>query len=152
MLTKIQTQKKKTLFAITIFVVMATLLAIGAPNVLAEDGVTTDAIAGTWYGNIHFSDRNSVERIQFTIPAGCEPGNICGTLLNYPVQCTWEITYDGFSNGAYQYHFSDTLKGACPSGSAGSLILLADGSLYRVHTTPFFTATGYLNQLPNAVK
>ena len=152
MFTKIRTQKKNTLMTITILVAMATLFAIGASTVLAADVVTTDAIAGTWYGNMHFSDRNAVERIQFTIPNGCEPGSVCGTLLNYPVQCTWEITYDGFSNGAYQYHFSQTLKGACPSGSAGSLTLLADGSLYRVHTTPFFTAMGYLNQLPSSVR
>ena len=140
--------KMQTLFTITMLVVMITRIAMGTSSALAEDVITTDAIAGTWYGNMHFSDRNSVERIQFTIPTGCEPGSTCGTLLNYPVQCTWEITYDGFRNGAYQYHFSNTLKGACPSGSAGSLTLFADGSLYRVHTTPFFTAAGNLNKLP----
>jgi hypothetical protein len=152
MFTKSQTQKKKALLAFTIFAIMVTVFVKGASNVMADDVMTTDAIAGTWYGNMRFSDRNSVERIQFMIPAGCEPGSTCGTLLNYPVQCTWEITYDGFSNGAYQYHFSNTLMGNCPFGSAGSLTLLADGRLYRVHTTPFFTATGYLRQLPIAVK
>ena len=141
--------KKQTFFTITLLLVMVTIIATGASNALADDGVTTDAIAGTWYGNMHFSNRNSVERIKFTIPPGCEPGSVCGTLLNYPVQCTWEIAYDGFSNGAYKYHFSNTLKGDCPSGSAGSLTLLPDGTLYRVHTNPSFTAMGYLNQLPN---
>jgi hypothetical protein len=111
--------------------------------------VTTDAIAGTWYGNMHFSNRSAVERVKLTIPAGCQPGSACGSLLNYPMQCTWEITYDGFSNGAYQYHYSDILMGGCSSGSAGTLSLQPDGSLYRVHTTPAFTATGILKQRPN---
>ena len=143
---------KQTLFLIVALVSVFALASIGVSSARADEVVTTDAIAGTWYGNMHFSNRNSVERIQFSIPAGCEPGSVCGTLLNYPVQCTWEITYDGFSGGAYQYHFSNTLKGACPAGSAGSLTLLADGSLYRVHSTPMFNATGTLSQLPSALK
>jgi hypothetical protein len=141
--------KRQTLFTIIALVVMALIVATGVSNVQADDVVTTDPIAGTWSGNMHFSDRNDVERIKFTIPAGCEPGSVCGTMLNYPAQCVWEITYDGFSSGAYQYHFSNTLKGSCVAGSSGSLTLLPDGTLYRVHTTPFFTATGILNQLPN---
>lgn len=36
-------------------------LAASTTNVLADDLMTTDAIAGTWYGNMHFSDRHSVE-------------------------------------------------------------------------------------------
>lgn len=140
--------KKQTLFSMVVFVMLVIMVVIGFSNVQADGEVTTNAIAGTWYGNMHFSDRNAVERIKLTILAGCEPGDVCGTLLNYPVQCTWEITYAGFSNGAYHYHFSNTLMGACPAGSAGSLTLLPDGTLYRIHTTPFFTATGYLNQLP----
>jgi len=142
--------KKQKLIKLALFVAMIAFLVSGTSNALADQVVTTDAIAGTWYGNMHFSNRNSVERIQFSIPAGCEPGNVCGTMLNYSVQCSWEITYDGFSSGAYQYHFSNTLKGGCPSGSAGSLALLPDGTLYRTHNTPFFSATGILNQLPNA--
>ena len=141
--------KRQTLFMIFALAIMAVIVATGVSNVLAESVVTTDAIAGTWYGNMHFSDRNDVQRIQFTIPAGCEPGSVCGTMLNYPAQCVWEITYDGFSGGAYQYHFSNTLKGVCVAGSSGSLTLLSDGTLYRVHTTPFFTSMGILNKLPN---
>lgn len=144
--------KKQALFTVVVLVTMLALAAIGVSSARADEVITTDAIAGTWFGNMQFSNRNSVERIQFSIPAGCEPGSVCGTLLNYPVQCTWEITYDGFSGGAYQYHFSNTLKGACPAGSAGSLTLLADGSLYRVHTTPMFSATGTLSQLPRDLK
>lgn len=142
--------KRQTLFTIVVLLIMAITVASGVSTARADHVINTDAIAGTWYGNMHFSDRNDVERIKFTIPAGCEPGSVCGTMLNYPAQCIWEITYDGFSRGAYQYHFSNTLKGACPAGSAGSLTLLSDGSLYRVHTTPFFTSTGILNKLPNA--
>lgn len=144
--------KKSALLAITVLTTLMILATLGVSTAQADEVVTTDAIAGTWYGNMHFSNRNSVERIQITIPAGCEPGSVCGTLLNYPVQCTWEITYDGFSSGAYQYHFSDTLKGDCPAGSAGSLVLQPDGTVYRIHQTPMFTATGTLRQLPSALK
>lgn len=144
--------KKQNLIKVALFVALIAILVSGASSALADEVVTTDAIAGTWYGNMHFSNRNDVERIQFTIPAGCEPGSVCGKMLNYPAQCIWEITYDAFSGGAYQYHFSNTLKGACPSGSAGSLALLPDGTLYRTHNTPFFSAAGILNQLPNAGK
>jgi hypothetical protein len=144
--------KKQTLVSIIIFMTMMIGTVGNVFSVRADEIVTTDAIAGTWYGNMHFSEANPVQRIKLSIPAGCEPGSACGTLLNYSVQCTWEITYDGFSNGAYQYHFSSTLRGSCPAGSAGSLTLLSDGSLYRVHTTPMFTATGTLTQLPNTGK
>ena len=144
--------KKQSLFSMVAFVILVTMVVTGFSNVRADGEVTTSAIAGTWFGNMHFSNRNAVERIKFTIPAGCEPGDVCGTLLNYPIQCTWEITYDGFSDGAYHYHFSNTLLGACPAGSAGSLTLLPDGTLYRIHMSPFFTATGTLNQLPVDVK
>jgi hypothetical protein len=142
--------KKQVLFSIVALVTIWALAAIGTSRAQAEEVVTTDSIAGTWYGNMNFSGVNKVERIKLTIPTGCEPGGVCGTLQNYPVQCIWEITYDGFSGGAYQYHFSNTLKGACPAGSAGSLVLLPDGTLYRTHQTPVFIATGTLSQRPNA--
>ena len=141
--------KRQTLFIFTALIVLVSVVAAGASRAQADGVVTTDNIAGTWYGNMHFSDRNDVERIKFTIPAGCEPGSVCGTMLNYPAQCVWEITYDGFSSDAYQYHFSNTLKGGCPARSSGSLTLLSDGTLYRIHTTPLFTGTGILNKLPN---
>jgi hypothetical protein len=144
--------KKKALLTTVILTILLILAAAGVSTARADEVVTSDAIAGTWYGNMHFSGANPVQRIELTIPAGCEPGSVCGTLRNYPVRCTWEIIYDGFSSGAYQYHFSNTLKGSCPAGSAGSLTLLADGSLYRVHTTPMFTATGTLSQRPSALK
>jgi hypothetical protein len=142
--------KKQTLFTIVAFLIVALTLVADISTARADDVVTTDAIAGTWYGNMHFSDQNNVQRIQFVIPAGCETGSVCGKMLNYPTQCVWEITYDGFSSGAYQYHFSNTLKGSCPPGSSGLLTLLSDGTLYRVHTTPIFTSSGILNKLPNA--
>ncbi len=140
--------KKQILFAV-VLVTLISLAVLGISTARAEQGTNTDAIAGTWYGNMHLSVTNAVQRIKFVIPAGCKPGDVCGSLLNYAVQCTWEITYDGFSAGAYQYHFSNTLKGGCPAGSTGSLTLMPDGTLYRVHQTPQFTATGSLSQLPN---
>lgn len=144
--------KKKALLTTVILTTLLILTAASVSTARVDDVVTTDAIAGTWYGNMHFSGVNQVERIELTIPAGCEPGSVCGTLLNHPVQCTWEITYDGFRSGAYQYHFSKTLKGVCPAGSAGSLVLQPDGTLYRAHQTPMFIATGTLSQLPSALK
>jgi carbohydrate-binding DOMON domain-containing protein len=141
--------KKQTLFTLVVLVVLLSIAVLGVSTARADDVTNTNAIAGTWNGNMHLSVTNSVQRIKLVIPAGCEPGYVCGTLLNYAVQCNWEITYDGFSAGAYQYHFSNTLKGGCPAGSAGSLTLMSDGTLYRVHQTPQFTATGALSQLPN---
>jgi hypothetical protein len=140
--------KKQALFTLVVFVALLSLAVLGVSSARAEQ-TNTDAIAGTWHGNMHLSVTNAVQRIKLAIPAGCEPGQVCGTLLNYAVQCTWEITYDGFSAGAYQYQFSNTLKGGCPAGSAGSLTLMPDGTLYRIHQTPQFTATGSLSQLPN---
>lgn len=128
-------------------------VALGIASGAQADGpVTTDDIAGVWNGNMHFSNRNSVERIKFTIPAGCEAGEVCGMMQNFPVQCTWEITYDGFRSGAYQYHFSNTLDGTCPAGSAGYLVLQPDGSLNRTHNGPGFISSGRLVQLPSALK
>jgi hypothetical protein len=141
--------KRQTLFTLVVLVVLLSIAVLGVSTARADDVTNTDAIAGTWYGNMHLSVTNAVQRIKLVIPAGCESGDVCGTLLNYVVQCTWEITYDGFSAGAYQYHFSNTLKGSCPAGSAGSLTLMSDGTLYRIHQTPQFTATGSLSQLPN---
>jgi hypothetical protein len=139
---------KKLMLGLSIF--LALFVTMGSIRVQADAAVTTNEIAGTWFGNMHFSNRNSVERIKLSIPASCEPGSVCGTLENLAVQCTWEITYDGFSGGAYQYHFSDTLKGPCSAGSAGSLTHLPDGTLYRIHTNPMFTISGLLNQIPNS--
>jgi hypothetical protein len=117
---------------------------------MAHPLAMSDAIAGTWFGNMRLSDASGMQRIKMEIPSDCQSGDVCGSLQNFPVQCTWEITYDGYSDGAYKYHFSDTLSGDCPAGSAGSLTSLADGTLYRVHTTPAFTASGLLRQRPNA--
>lgn len=144
--------QKQRLFITVAVITLLALAAIGVTSAHADDAITTDAIAGTWYGNMHFSDVNQVERIKLTLLSGCTPGSVCGSLQNYPVQCTWEITFDGFSGGAYRYHFSNTLKGVCPAGSAGSLMLQPDGTLSRTHQTPAFTATGILSQLPSAVK
>ena len=141
--------KKKFVFTLVALLILASVVATGVSNARADGVVTTNAIAGTWYGNSHISAGNNVERIKLTIAAGCEPGDICGTLMNYPALCTWEITYDGFSGGAYQYHFSKILKGPCGQGSVGSLTLLPDGTLSLVHYAPFFTLTGILNQRPN---
>jgi hypothetical protein len=142
--------KRQILFAIVTVAMIALIVLNSVSNVQADGVVTTNAIAGTWYGNTQISAGNNVERIKLTIPTGCEPGSVCGTFQNYPALCTWEITYDGFSGGSYQYHFSRILKGPCGQGSVGSLTLLPDGTLSLVHYAPFFTVTGVLNQRPNS--
>jgi hypothetical protein len=136
---------------VAVMVVML-LLSAGASLALADAPLPTDAIAGTWYGNMHFDAFNSVQRVKMDIPAGCNAGDVCGSLQNFPAQCTWELTYDGFSGGKYLYHFSNTLEGSCPAGSAGALTLLPDGNLMREHKTPAFNAWGTLSQRPNADK
>lgn len=73
---------------------------------VADYPLMSDAVAGTWYGNMQLSDATGMQRIKMVIPSGCQSGDVCGSLQNYPVQCTWEITYDGYSDGAYRPHFS----------------------------------------------
>ena len=64
------------------------LAVIGVTSVRADDVVNTYAIVGTWYGNMHFSDVNQVERIRLTIPTGCTPGSMCGSL---PAELSREV-------------------------------------------------------------
>jgi hypothetical protein len=94
----------KKRFAPVAILCLVLLLTVAAFSTAFADG-TTDAIAGTWYGNMHFSVANFVERVAMTIPAGCESGQVCGSLQNFPVQCTWELTYDGYDGTMYFYHF-----------------------------------------------
>jgi hypothetical protein len=94
---------------------------------------------------MHFSSVNSVQRIKLIIPSGCEPGSVCGVSelfgamhLKSPM-----MVHDN----AYipiLAHFKKS-----PAGTAGSLTLLPDDTLYRF-LDPFFTTTGTLSQLPNA--
>ena len=68
--------KKQTLIQIFIRVTLIALAAIGLPAARAQV-VTTDSIAGTRNGNLHFSIDTHVECIQLTIPTRCEPGSVC---------------------------------------------------------------------------
>jgi hypothetical protein len=138
--------KMSQVWFFAVIMAVAAAAGFGLFTAQADTHITTDGIAGTWYGNMHFSNRNSVERIQMVIPSGCEVGEVCGSLMNFSVQCTWALTFTGFVDGQYTYVFSDTLKGSCLAGSQGYVELLEDGSLYRVHTTPMFTAEGKLEQ------
>jgi hypothetical protein len=137
---------KKLLYIVVAFVLLATF-AIAFPA--AADTPNTGAIAGTWHGNMHFSDRNSVERITVNID-NCTAGSVCGYVQNYPVQCTWELTFDGKQGEAYVFRHTRTLAGACPASGTGYFTLQPDGSLERVHITPMFTAEGILKQRPGA--
>ena len=137
---------KKYLSVITVFVLLM-LFAAALPA--AADGPNTSAITGIWYGNMHFSDRNSVQRIMVTIE-NCTVGSVCGTVHNYPTQCTWELMFDGMQGATYVFHHSRTLEGVCPATGTSYYTPQPDGSLLRVHVTPTFTIEGILNQRPNA--
>jgi len=107
----------------------------------------TDRFAGNWSGTMSFTDdANRKEDIVVTIPAGCEPGNVCGSLNNTTVSCTWELTLESISGETFQYKFSKTLSGECPALGGGTLTLDKNGTLFREHKTPDFTASGTLER------
>jgi hypothetical protein len=124
----------------------------GIAVIAASDTLTTTPIAGVWYGNMNFTFGPAVQRIKVSIPVGCAPGSVCGDIQNFPVQCDWQMVFDGFRDGAYYYHFSNTLSGSCPAVGSGTFTLLPDGTLYRVHNAPMFSASGTLSQRPNTGK
>ena len=136
----------KKLLYVVVAVVLFSAFAMAFPA--AADSPDTGAIAGTWHGNMHFSNHNGVERITVNI-ADCTAGQVCGTVQNYPVQCTWELTFDGMEGDTYVFRHTRTLAGACPALGTGYFTPQADGSLERVHVTSLFTAEGILTQRPN---
>jgi|SRR5215207_1624884 len=106
-----------------------------------------DRFAGTWEGTMNFTDDASrKEDIIVTIPAGCVEGSVCGNLNNTTVSCVWEMTLDSVNGDVFQYKFSKTMSGECPAMGGGNLTLNSDGSLFREHQTPDFTASGTLER------
>jgi hypothetical protein len=136
---------KRTRNLILLFLLVVSFAS--ASLVYAGSG-STDRIAGVWSGNMNLTGVNYVNHIVVTIPAGCTEGGACGDILNQSVQCDWQMVFDGKSGGSYLYHFSKTLSGGCPAVGSGSFTLLSDGTLYRVHNNPDFTASGKLYKLP----
>jgi hypothetical protein len=92
---------------------------------------------------------NSVQHIKVNIQ-GCKSGSVCGTVYNYVVKCTWELTYNGRQDNTYEFHHSQTLAGDCPAQGISYYTPQPDGSLLRTHVNPQFTAEGFLWQRPNA--
>ena len=125
------------------------LLTFATALPAAASAPNTSAIGGTWYGNMNFSDVNSVQRIEVSIE-DCTAGSVCGNVQNYAVQCTWELTFDGMQGAAYVFRHTRTLAGACPASGTGYYTPQPDGSLLRVHANPQFTAEGILKQRPSA--
>jgi hypothetical protein len=104
-----------------------------------------DRFGGTWSGVMSFSsDATHTEDIVVSIPTGCSDGSVCGELNNTSVGCKWEMTLETIKDSVFTYKFSKTLSGECPEGSGGTLTLKPDGTLFREHKTPDFTASGQL--------
>ena len=133
----------KTKYLFALFVLLIGLLANGcAPSAQINP---SDRFAGTWSGVMSFStDPSHTEDIVVSIPTGCSVGGVCGELNNTSVGCKWELTLEAVTNNIFTYKFSNTLSGECPAGSAGTLTMQPDGSLFREHKTPDFTASGQL--------
>jgi hypothetical protein len=133
--------KTKTLFAS--IVLLFVLFASGcAPSAAVNPA---DRFAGSWSGVMSFStDPTRAEDIVVTLPTGCSVGGVCGELNNTSVGCKWELTLVTINDKVFTYKFSKTLSGECPSGSAGTLTMQSDGTLFREHKTPDFTASGQL--------
>lgn len=101
--------------------------------------------AGSWSGTMSFTDdKNRKEDIIVAIPEGCSAGNVCGSLNNTTVNCTWEMTLGAINGNVFEYRFSKTMSGECPALGGGTLTLQSDGTLMREHKTPDFTASGVL--------
>lgn len=107
----------------------------------------TDRFSGTWEGTMNFTDDASrKEDIIVTIPTGCDDGSVCGSLNNTTVSCVWEMTLDSINGDVFAYKFSKTMSGECPAMGGGTLTLNSDGTLFREHQTPDFTASGALER------
>lgn len=106
-----------------------------------------DRFTGTWGGTMSFTDdANRREDIILSIPAGCAVGDTCGSLDNLAVSCTWEMTLGAVNGNIFEYKFSKTMSGPCPAMGGGTLTLNSDGTLFREHKTPDFTASGSLER------
>lgn len=128
-------------FIFALFVVVSLLTACAA----SAQSNAADGFAGTWTGTMSFTDdANRKENIIITIPAGCTAGSVCGDINNTTVSCQWEMTLASLQSNVFKYEFSKTMSGECPALGGGTLTLQEDGTLFREHKTPDFTASGSL--------
>jgi len=133
----------KIKYPFTLFVLLIGLLASGCAS--SKPSNPADRFGGTWSGVMSFSgDPAHTEDIVVSIPTGCSVGGVCGELNNTSVGCKWEMTLETVKDSVFTYKFSKTLSGECPAGSGGTLTLRSDGTLFREHKTPDFTASGQL--------
>ena len=133
------------------FIVLALALLLNACAPRAAPTATsvnsTDRFAGTWTGTMSFSDdANRKEDVIVTILPDCAAGDVCGASNNLTVSCTWEITLETVNADIFEYKFSKTVSGDCPTLGGGTLTLQSDGTLMREHITPYFTARGVLTR------
>jgi hypothetical protein len=133
----------KTKYLFTLIVLLIGLLSSGCAS--SKPGNPADRFGGTWSGIMNFSgDPTHTEDIVVSIPTGCSVGGVCGELNNTSVGCKWEMTLETVKDNIFTYKLSNTLSGECPAGSGGTLTLQSDGTLFREHKTPDFTASGQL--------
>lgn len=108
--------------------------------------------AGSWTGQMSFSDGAGPQSVEVSIPDDCTPGDPCGETDNPSVSCTWEMTLDKVDGKVLSYTFSSvksaTDKDLCDTGvgTSGTLTEQSDGTLLREHTLPTFTASGPLTK------
>jgi hypothetical protein len=129
---------------VSIVMLILLLASACAPVVPANPA---NRFAGTWSGTMSFTDvasRN--EDVIMTIPTGCTVGGVCGDSYNVTINCTWEITLEAVNGDVFEYKFSQTLGGECPALTSGTLTLQPDGTVWREHKTPSFTAHGVLTR------
>jgi len=104
-----------------------------------------DRFAGTWSGVMSFTnDPNRKEDIVVFLPTGCAVGSVCGDINNTTISCQWQMTLAALNENVFKYKFSKPMSGQCPALGGGTLILQEDGTLFREHKTPEFTASGSL--------
>ena len=133
----------KTKYLFALIGLLIGLLVSGCTS--SKSSNPADRFEGIWSGIMSFSgDPTHIEDIVVSIPTGCSVGGVCGELNNTSVGCKWEMTMETVNNNIFTYKFSNTLSGECPAGSGGTLTLQPDGTLFRKHKTPDFTASGQL--------
>jgi hypothetical protein len=135
----------KTKYLFALIVLLIGLLSNGCASSKPINPV--DRFGGTWSGVMSFSgDPTHKEDIVVSIPTGCSAGSVCGDLNNTSVGCKWEMTLETVNDNIFTYKFSNTLSGDCPARGGGTLTLQSDGTLFREHKNPDFTASGPLKR------
>jgi len=134
------------LFHLLIVATLVVVISLAACAPTAQSN-PADRFAGTWSGTMSFTDdANRQEDTIVTIPASCAVGDVCGDINNTTVSCQWEMTLASINGDIFEYKFSKTMSGECPALGGGTLTLNSNGTLFREHKTPDFTASGTLTR------